>query len=309
MKKHAVTIITGLVIVAIIVLYMVTFTVRWKEKALVLSWDKIIRTEDEPGLKWIWPWQSFIRFDGRILTLDQQTVQTQTRDKTTVITTLYINWRIEDPKAFYKSFGKSGDSGEHIIYKAITDNLMGWISNAANVITEYNLGDLVTVDKGSFKLEELEQSMLRNLQQQADSGNFGIKIVDLGIKRLGVPDSVSGDVFKRMKSDREAVITTLLAEGNSQAESIKGEAESKATIIRAEAQAKAKDIMGQGDAEAAQYYATFLENPQLANYLRKLDTLRKTLNERTTIVLDGKSPAFDLLQNEPAVDTKFKDMK
>jgi regulator of protease activity HflC (stomatin/prohibitin superfamily) len=55
-KKHISAIIVALIIVGVLVLYMVTFTVRWKEKALVLTFGKISRQETEPGLKWIWPW-------------------------------------------------------------------------------------------------------------------------------------------------------------------------------------------------------------------------------------------------------------
>ena len=315
MKKHIGSIVIALLIVGILLLYMVTFTVRWQEKALVLTFGKISHPVTEAGLKWMWPYpiQSVVKFDGRIRTLDQQTAQTQTRDKTNVIATVYINWKIVEPKLFYERFRKGGTSGDDVVYEA-EKTLRGWLAGSANIIAEYNLGELVTEDAEKFRLPELEKGkpgqpggMLAYLTDKVGTdGGSGIEIVDLGIKRLGVPDSVSGKVFERMTADREAVVITLLAEGASEARRIKGEADSRARIIEAEARAKAKNIMGKGDAEAAQYYAVFLDNPQLANYLRKLETLRKTLNRRTTVILDSESAPYNLLQRLPQVEAEMK---
>jgi len=314
-KKHIGSIVIALLIVGILLLYMVTFTVRWQEKALVLTFGKISRQETKAGLKWKWPYpiQSVVKFDGRIRTLDQQTAQTQTRDKTNVVSTVYINWKIVEPKLFYERFRKGGTSGDDVVYEA-EKTLRGWLAGSANIITEYNLGELVTEDAEKFKLPELEKGkpgqpggMLAYLVDKVGAdGGSGIKIVDLGIKRLGVPDFVSGKVFERMKADREAVVVTLLSEGASEAESIKGKADGQAKEIEAEAKAEAKNIMGKGDAEAAQYYAVFLDNPQLANYLRKLETLRKTLNKRTTVILDSESAPYNLLQKLPQVKAEIK---
>ena len=315
MKKHIGSIVIALLIVGVLLLYMVTFTVRWQEKALVLTFGKISREETKAGLKWKWPYpvQSVVKFDGRIRTLDQQTAQTQTRDKTNLISTVYINWRIVEPQLFYERFRKGGTSGDDVVYEA-EKTLRGWLADTANIITEYNLGELVTEDDKKFRLPELEKGkpgqpggMLAYLKDKigTDRG-YGIEIVDLGIKRLGVPDFVSGKVFERMKADREAVVVTLLSEGASEAESIKGKADSQAKEIEAEAKAQAKNIMGEGDAEAARYYAVFLDNPQLANYLRKLETLRKTLNKRTTVILDSESAPYNLLQKLPQVKAEMK---
>ena len=91
----------------------------------------------------------------------------------------------------------------------------------------------------------------------------------------------------------------LQAEGVSRYESIVSTAQSQATQIKAEAQAQAKQIKGQADAEAAAYYVSFAEHPELANFLRKLETLRKSLTDRATIVLDSTAAPFDLLQSPP----------
>ena len=123
----------------------------------------------------------------------------------------------------------------------------------------------------------------------------------MGIKQLGVPDSVTEVVFARVIEERQAEIRRLTAEGESQAASIIGRAEGKAIEMKSRAEAKAKEIEGQGDAEAAEYYASFLDHPSLADFLRKLDTLRITLSEQTTIVIDADSPPFDMIITGPNV--------
>lgn len=307
MKKHIGIILIGVTLIVILLLYSVFFTVRWQEKALVLTFGKISRQVDEPGLNFVWPWQKVVKFDTRIRTLTQQLTQTQTRDKQNVIVSVYINWRISDSNTFYQRF-RLGDTvdAEDIMAYAEKTMRTSWIPESANVFAEYNLGQLVTLDTDNFKLRELELGsggMLNRLRKVSQGeGGYGIEIVDLGIQRLGVPDGVTESVFERMKADRQAEVDRLISEGQSVAVSKTGQADSQRTIILARAQARAKKIMGQGDAEAAKYYAEFLKHPELANFLRRLETLRNTLNHRTTIVLDSASPPFNLLLSGPKVN-------
>lgn len=67
-------------------------------------------------------------------------------------------------------------------------------------------------------------------------------------------------------------------------------AESEATVIRGEAEAKAAEAL-----------KTFRENPELAVFLIKLEALEKALKEKATLVLDLRTPPFDLLQGEAAL--------
>ncbi|MBN1845480.1 MAG: protease modulator HflC [Sedimentisphaerales bacterium] len=310
MKKHVGVIGLGLSIVTILLLYMITFTVRWQEKVLVLTFDKISREVDQAGLHWKWPvFQKAVHFDTRIRTLQQQPTEMETRDKQTIIVSVYLNWRISAPRTFYERFRQEGSDPQTVIAKA-EETMQGWIADASNVIAEYSLGELVSLDESRFKLVHLETGapgqaggMLQRIRDKAAyGGGYGIEILDLGIRKLGVPDDVTKSVFERMREERQAVVRTLLAEGKSQAASIRGDAERDATVLMAQAQAQAKEVMGQGDAEAADYYKAFLKHPKLANFLRRLETLRQTLSQRTTIVLDRQSPPYYLLSRGPQLE-------
>ena len=65
--------------------------------------------------------------------------------------------------------------------------------------------------------------------------------------------------------------------------------------ILARAEARAKTIAGQADAEASKALAVFKESPELAIYLMKLKSLESTLKERSTLILDDRTPPYDML--------------
>jgi modulator of FtsH protease HflC len=304
-KKHGVLIIVGLAIVGIVLLYAVTFTVRWQEQGLVLTFGKITAEYDQPGLKWVWPWQDVVKLDTRVRTCMPPAYQTQTRDKQPIICRLYVTWRIQNAAEFYNQFNKSGARQESDLAEAATARLIPMIGESMNVFAEYPLGELVTLDEGKFKLDTVEHGpdgktgMLGRIRDKVAGGKYGIEVLDVGIRQLGVPDNVTQSVFKRMSAEREAEVTALMAAGRSQADSIVGTARGQAIEIKAKAEAQATAIQGEGDAKAAEYYAAFLQHPELANFLRKLGTLRTTLNERTTLVLDNETPPYNLLITGP----------
>jgi membrane protease subunit HflC len=307
-RRRILASIIGLAIAAILLLYWITFTVRWQEKALVLTFGKISRTVDEAGLEWRWPWQNIVKFDGRIRTLQQQLTETQTSDKQAIIVSTYLNWRIVDAREFYESFRTGAARDEQDVVLEAENRIRTWLSDAANIFAEVSLSNLVTLHQAQFRLaalesgdEHIKEGLLQRVRAKAQADDFGIQILDVGIWRLGVPDDVTKSVFDRMREERQAVVTTLLAEGSSRAESIRGEARSDAIIIQAQAEAQAKALMGQGDAEAAAYYQEFLKHPELAKFLRRLETLRNTLKAQTTIILDSQSAPYELLTQQPEV--------
>ena len=89
----------------------------------------------------------------------------------------------------------------------------------------------------------------------------------------------------------------ISSSGNTEAQKIRIAADAKSRTIITNAEAEAKEIRAKGDAEAAQYYAVFKQNPELAVFLRKLDSLRKIMKTKTTLVLDTDAAPFDLLKS------------
>ena len=53
---------------------------------------------------------------------------------------------------------------------------------------------------------------------------------------------------------------------------------------------------GEGVAEAAKTLPIFQENPDLAVFLLRINALQQSLNQKTTLIFDQRTPPFDLFQ-------------
>ena len=158
----------------------------------------------------------------------------------------------------------------------------------------YNFNQIINTDPKRMKLAEIQETIKRDLSGQA--ANYGIEIVGVGINNINVPKTISEKVFDRMIAERKKESDRIIAEGDKQAETIKIEADRKRAEILAKAEAKALKTRAEADAKAAEYYKVFGENPELAEFLRKLEALRKVMKGRTTLVVDTNTPPFDLLK-------------
>jgi regulator of protease activity HflC (stomatin/prohibitin superfamily) len=66
---------------------------------------------------------------------------------------------------------------------------------------------------------EIEKKMYDELNLQAKS--FGIEIEVVGIRRLGISESVTPMVFERMGAERSRKKVSIITEGKSEPENIK----------------------------------------------------------------------------------------
>ena len=58
--------------------------------------------------------------------------------------------------------------------------------------------------------------------------------------------------------------------------------------------ADATRIQGEGEAAAAKVLPVFQQNPELANFLLRIDAMQQSLNQRSTLIFDERTPPFDL---------------
>ena len=74
--------------------------------------------------------------------------------------------------------------------------------------------------------------------------------------------------------------------------------------ILAFAERKAGEIRAQGDRAAAKYYEQFEQDPQLAAFLRSLESLKKELQGRSIFLMDGSViPAVRYFRERPSLPT------
>ncbi len=294
MKNIAITIFVALVIV-IMCLYLIAFQVRETESALVTRFGKPVREITEPGLyiKWPVPIERVHTFDSRMQVFEADLGETTTKGAVPIIVNTYVVWRIAEPLKFLNSVGTVKEA-EVKLYSQITDT-------QNRVIGQHSFGEFVNSDPTKIKFKDIEDEMLADLEQTL-SDEYGIEIKTLGIKQLKVSKDVSTDVFERMKTGRNRRTEATIARGEAEAAKIRADANLKKTELLAAAEARAKAIRGRGDAEAAKYYKMLEEEPELAMFLRNIESLEKILKERTTIVIRDDSEPFKLLKNIPSLE-------
>jgi len=296
MKNIAITIFILLVVV-IMGLYLIAFQVRETESALVTRFGKPVREITDPNLcfKWPAPIEQVHRFDSRMQVFEADLGETTTKGAVPIIVNTYAVWRIAEPLKFLNAVG-TVKKAEEKLYSQITDT-------QNRVIGQHSFGEFVNSDPAKIKFKEIEDEMLADLKQTVRD-EYGIEIKTLGIKQLKVSKDVSKDVFERMKTERKRRTEATIARGEAEAAKIRADANLKKTELLAAAEARAKAIRGQGDAEAAKYYELLEDEPELAMFLRDLESLEKILKEGTTIVIPADSEPFKLLKNIPSLEPK-----
>ena len=297
MKKKLITIVIAAVLVVIFALLLFTFQVRESEVAVLTTFGKPAANNiDEPNLyfKWPWPIQQVYRFDKRVQNFEDKYSENKTADETILLTSVYVGWRISDAKEFFPKFaGGSVEAAQRQLEIMLR-------SAKAAVVSKHNLADFVNSDPQQLKLEAIESEIENALQNQLATQNYGISIDFLGIKKLGLPESVTQTVFDRMKSERTVLISEAQFQGEAEATKIKSAAERQAADVIANAQADATRIEGQGVAEAAKTLSVFQQNPELAIFQLQLAALKNSLNQKSTLIFDERTPPFSLFQNLPA---------
>lgn len=270
------------------------FQVRQTEVAIITTFGKpTSKPYSEPGLYFRLPppIQNCYKLDKRIQNFDGKFEETLTSDGFNLLVMTYVGWRISDASAFFPKFpGGSIAEAEKTLESVVR-------SAKNEVVGQHPFSDFISTDESKLKFAEVESEILAKVQQRVAANNYGLEVKFLAIKKLGLPESVTQNVFDRMQSERQVLISKIQFEGEAEASNIRSKAESESAKILANAEAEATRIRGEGDAAAAKSYAVFQQNPDLANLILKLNALELTLKDKATLILDQNTPPFDLLQS------------
>ena len=297
MKRNALTLTVGVILLVIFFLLLFTFQVRQTEMVVVTTFDRpSAEPISEPGLyfKWPFPIQNVYRFDKRVHTFQDNFDQMLTRDGTTILGNVFVGWTIDDPTTFFKSFPQGRAEA--------AEALQGMVrSTKQAVIGQHPFSDFVSENREELKFAQVEQQILENLRAVA-ADKYGIAIKFVGIQKLGLPESVTEKVFERMTAERQREVDRIQSEGERDSMQIRSAAERDRAEILAKAKAEATTIKGAADAEATKHFDVFKQNPELAVFLMKIEAMQTALKEGTTLILDGRTPPFDMLVPREGTD-------
>lgn len=291
MKKNPYTLFTAGVLVVIFLLLLFTFQVRKTQVAVVTNFGKFHETKNEPGLYFRWPApiQKVYKLENRMQSYEGEFSQLPTKDEKMLMVSLFVGWRIGDPKIFLQRF----DQGNKEKAEESLENLVQGAK--MTVIGKRDFADLISPDASQLGFDQIEQDILEKVKIQAEA-DYGIDVTVLGIKRIGLPTTVTSKVFTRMIQERQVLIRQFRSEGQARAAEIRAEADRERSEILAEANGQARRIEGKADEEAAAAYSVFAQNEELAMLILEVNAFKEVLKGKTTLILGPDTPPFDLLR-------------
>jgi|RhiMetdeSRZDD1v2_1073273.scaffolds.fasta_scaffold03257_13 modulator of FtsH protease HflC len=277
----------SVIALAALLVWLSTFTVSETDVVIVTLFGRPMRTSADAGLHLKWPFESVLRFDRRLMVYDPGSSEFLTKDKKNLVIGSAVCWRIVDPGRFFQTVGDA-TGAEMRLHDLV------WATLAA-AIGRLDLSDLLSVDPDRAHVQAIGDRV-RSAATVETERRFGIAVVDLQLKRINFPEQNKYAVFARMRAERDRIAKEYRAKGEELAIKIRAEADRQRSQLLAEAYRDAEKLKGEGDAEAARVYGqAYGRNPQFYKFLRTLESYKKILNEKTSIILSGDSELLKLL--------------
>ena len=277
MRSVKSAIFTFLLLGVVVLLQQSLFIVQQTQQVLVIQLGHPLDKVYRPGLHIKLPFiQNVVYFDARILDYDARPAEALTSDLKSMVLDNYARWKIVDPLRFYRTMRTEANAQarlDAVIYSQIRAHI------GRHTLTE------VVNDKRTAIMDSVTEKTSQQMKE------FGIKIVDVRIKRTDLPAENQRAIFDRMRAERERQATQYRSEGSEESTKIRSEADKERALILAEANKKSQVLRGEGDAEAARIYAeAFSKSPEFFSFQRGLEALRKSLGDNTRMVLTPDSP-------------------
>jgi membrane protease subunit HflC len=280
----------GLLIVVLTVVNSTLYVVSEFERGVKLRFGKLIEADIQPGLHIKVPFVDDVRiFDARILTVDAQPASFFTIEKKRLIVDSYAKWRIANVETYYKATG----GVESVAHNRLANRVNTGLRNQFGTRT---LHEVVSGERDLLMkniTDDLNRTVLDSL---------GIEVIDVRVKRIDLPQEVSGPVFRRMTAEREKEARELRSTGKEKAEKIRASADRERTIELANAYRDAEELRGEGDAEAAKIYASaYQEDPEFYSFVRSLNAYKNAFSNKGDIMLvEPDSDFFKYLKQQDA---------
>ena len=271
----------------LVIAYNSLYIVKETERAVMLKFGEVVNPDVEVGLGFKTPFVHTIRkFERRILTLDAPTQRFLTNEKKPLDVDFYAKWRVIDTQTFYTATNGEEQRAEGLLAQRINTGLR-------NKFGERTFHEVVSGER------DLLMTDLTSELNTITTAEFGIRLVDVRVKRIDLPTQVSQSVFDRMTSEREREAREHRSTGREQAEKIRATADRERTVIAANAYRDSQVIRGEGDAEAARIYsAAYSADDEFYAFVRSLTAYKAAFAEGgDLLVLDSESEFFRYLKS------------
>ena len=259
------------------------FTVHQTQQALVLQFGDPRRVITESGLHAKIPFvQNVIYIDKRILDLDSPAEELIAADQKRLVVDAFTRYRIIDPLQFYKALRDE---------RRARSRLAAIVSSSMRSVLGEEAFQAVVRDK-----RDALMTRIRDLVNE-QAADFGIRIVDVRIRRADLPEANSQAIYRRMQTEREQEAAEFRARGQEVSRAIRAQADKQVTVLLAEATRDSEIIRGQGDGCRNRVFAeVYGQDPDFFAFYRSMQAYERALeDEGTTMVLSPDSAFFQYL--------------
>ena len=274
-----------LIIVLAATAFFSIFIVKEINQAIVLQFGDPKRIISKPGINFKIPFiQNVVFLDKRILNLDAPPEEVIASDQKRLIVDAFARFQIIDPLKFYISVGN-----ERVARSRLSTIIN---SRIRSVLGTQRLQTLLSEDR--TKQMSLIQDGVNN-----EAEKFGIKIVDVRIKRADLPPANSEAIYRRMQTEREREAKEFRAKGAEMAITITSTADKEVTVILAEAEKESQIMKGEGDGMRNKIFAeAFGKDPEFFAFYRAMQAYEKALiGGETSLILSPDSEFFKFFGN------------
>ncbi len=261
------------------------FIVKEINQAIVLQFGDPKKIISTPGINFKIPFiQNVVFLDKRILNLDAPPEEVIASDQKRLIVDAFARFQIVDPLKFYISVGN-----ERVARSRLSTIIN---SRIRSVLGTQRLQTLLSADRTNQMA--LIQEGVNN-----EAGKFGIKIVDVRIKRADLPPANSEAIYRRMQTEREREAKEFRAKGAEMAITITSTADKEVTVILAEAEKQSQIMKGEGDGQRNKIFAdAFGKDPEFFAFYRAMQAYEKALiGGETSLILSPDSEFFKFFGN------------
>ena len=274
-----------LVILIAATIYFSVFIVKEVNQAIVLQFGDPKRIIMNPGINFKIPFiQNVVFLDKRILNLDTPPEEVIASDQKRLIVDAFARFQIVDPLKFYISVGN-----ERVARSRLSTIIN---SRIRSVLGTQELQTLLSKDR-SKQMASIQEGV------NNEAENFGIKIVDVRIKRADLPQANSDAIYKRMQTEREREAKEFRAKGAEMAAEITANADKEVTVILANAEKSSQILKGEGDGKRNKIFAdAFGQDPEFFAFYRAMQAYEKALiGGETSLILSPDSEFFKFFGN------------
>ena len=261
------------------------FIVKEINQAIVLQFGDPKRIISSPGINFKIPFiQNVVFLDKRILNLDAPPEEVIASDQKRLIVDAFARFQIVDPLKFYISVGN-----ERVARSRLSTIIN---SRIRSVLGTQRLQTLLSADRTNQMA--LIQDGVNN-----EAEKFGIKIVDVRIKRADLPPANSEAIYRRMQTERNREAKEFRAKGAEMAITITSTADKEVTVILAEAEKQSQIMKGEGDGQRNKIFAdAFGKDPEFFAFYRAMQAYEKALiGGETSLILSPDSEFFKFFGN------------